>query len=109
MPRADGVISEYRIRLDGQAATSLVIGAPRDRARLTDGTWGGWSVERVVTTGWAAVMGRTMESVTCPGAVRMRGGVWARWLPLRQHGRFPTLGGARDVPPTVPSEGSPHA
>ncbi|GAB1333924.1 fibronectin type III domain-containing protein [Streptomyces sp. E-15] len=71
-PRADGVIAEYRIRLDGTTATSLVWGgAPppgrahhsfyigtaagerhrvRLRARLPDGTWGGWSAERTVTT-----------------------------------------------------------
>ena len=74
-PRADGVITEYRIRLDGQAATSLVYGAnaPRGKvsysfyvgrdagvthrvrigAKLPDGTWGGWSAERAVTTGAA--------------------------------------------------------
>ncbi|MGI5452145.1 fibronectin type III domain-containing protein [Streptomyces sp. CA-249302] len=72
-PRADGVIAEYQIRLDGQSATSLVYGgkAPRDRAsysfyvgrdagvthrvriraKLPDGTWGGFSAERTVTTG----------------------------------------------------------
>ncbi|MGW4569387.1 fibronectin type III domain-containing protein, partial [Streptomyces sp. NPDC004561] len=72
-PRADGMITEYLIGLDGTAATSLVWGgtpprgrahhsfyvgrAPgeehrvRLRARLPDGTWGGWSAERTVTTG----------------------------------------------------------
>ncbi|MGW5213557.1 fibronectin type III domain-containing protein [Streptomyces sp. NPDC004051] len=72
-PRVDGVITEYEVRLDGRAATSLVYGgdAPRDRAtysfyageeagvthrvriraRLPDGTWGGFSAERTVTTG----------------------------------------------------------
>ncbi|MEU7426124.1 fibronectin type III domain-containing protein [Streptomyces sp. NPDC040750] len=72
-PRTDGVVTEYQIRLDGTAATSLVWGgtppagrahygfyAGRDageehrvrlRARLPDGTWGGYSVERTVTTG----------------------------------------------------------
>ncbi|MCS0603814.1 fibronectin type III domain-containing protein [Streptomyces sp. LP11] len=72
-PRADGVITEYRIRLDGGTDTSLVWGGtpPRGRARysfyvgrdagerhrvrlrarLPDGTWGGWSAERAVTTG----------------------------------------------------------
>ncbi|MCI3279287.1 fibronectin type III domain-containing protein [Streptomyces cylindrosporus] len=72
-PRADGVIAEYQIRLDGQPATSLVYGgnAPRDRAtysfyvgreagethrvriraKLPDGTWGGFTAERTVTTG----------------------------------------------------------
>ncbi|MCX5243401.1 fibronectin type III domain-containing protein [Streptomyces prunicolor] len=72
-PRTDGVVTEYQIRLDGQPATSLVWGgtAPRDhakysfyaggdagvshrvrlRARLPDGTWGGFSAERTVTTG----------------------------------------------------------
>ncbi|MCW8376529.1 fibronectin type III domain-containing protein [Streptomyces justiciae] len=72
-PRADGVVTEYQIRLDGRPATSLVYGgtAPtgratysfyagreagavhrlRVRARLPDGTWGGWSPERSVTTG----------------------------------------------------------
>jgi len=75
-PRTDGVITEYQIHLDGQQATSLVWGgtAPRDRAtysfyvgreagvshrvrlraRLPDGTWGGFSAERTVTTGKAA-------------------------------------------------------
>ncbi|MFI8228709.1 fibronectin type III domain-containing protein [Streptomyces sp. NPDC085900] len=72
VPRTDGVVAEYQIRLDGQPATSLVYGgdAPRDRARysfyvgrdtgvthrarvrarLPDGTWGGFSAERSVTT-----------------------------------------------------------
>uniref|UniRef100_UPI002A81C3E2 fibronectin type III domain-containing protein n=1 Tax=Streptomyces sp. CRN 30 TaxID=3075613 RepID=UPI002A81C3E2 len=72
-PVTDGVITEYGIRLDGQPATSLVYGgdAPRGRAeysfyagrragvthrvrvraKLPDGTWGGWSEERTVTTG----------------------------------------------------------
>ncbi|WP_367325237.1 fibronectin type III domain-containing protein [Streptomyces sp. HUAS ZL42] len=71
-PQADGVITEYGLELDGRLATSLVWGgtAPqrratysfyvgreagiahrvRIRARLPDGTWGGWSVERTVTT-----------------------------------------------------------
>ncbi|WP_406450359.1 fibronectin type III domain-containing protein [Streptomyces sp. NBC_01622] len=74
-PRTDGVVTEYQINLDGQSATSLVWGgtAPRDRAtysfyvgrgagdshrvrlraRLPDGTWGGFSAERTVTTGEA--------------------------------------------------------
>ncbi|WP_208615809.1 fibronectin type III domain-containing protein [Streptomyces cellostaticus] len=72
-PRVDGVITEYQIQLDGAAATSLVWGGdpPRGwarysfyvgqdagaahrvrlRARLPDGTWGGFSAERTVTTG----------------------------------------------------------
>ncbi|WP_234376814.1 fibronectin type III domain-containing protein [Streptomyces sp. TP-A0356] len=72
-PEADGVITEYQIDLDGQPATSLVWGGevPRGtatysfyvgrdagithrvrlRARLPDGTWGGFSAERTVTTG----------------------------------------------------------
>ncbi|HZF88439.1 fibronectin type III domain-containing protein [Streptomyces sp.] len=72
-PRADGVITDYQIHLDGRAATSLVWGgtAPREkatysfylgredgvrhrvriRAKLPDGTWGGFSAERTVTTG----------------------------------------------------------
>ncbi|MFJ5533074.1 fibronectin type III domain-containing protein [Streptomyces sp. NPDC093261] len=72
-PVADGVITEYGIDLDGRPATSLVWGgsAPRStaaysfyvgreagvthrvriRARLPDGTWGGFSPERAVTTG----------------------------------------------------------
>lgn len=72
-PRTDGVITEYLIQLDGTAATSLVWGGTpppgranhtfyvgtgagekhrvRLRARLPDGTWGGWSVQRTVTTG----------------------------------------------------------
>ncbi|MER6348873.1 fibronectin type III domain-containing protein [Streptomyces sp. NPDC001595] len=72
-PRADGLITEYEIHLDGRVATSLVWGGsvPRDRAtysfylggedgvrhrvriraKLPDGTWGGFSAERTVTTG----------------------------------------------------------
>ncbi|MET9827839.1 fibronectin type III domain-containing protein [Streptomyces sp. NPDC006385] len=72
-PRTDGVVTEYEVRLDGRTATSLVYGgnAPRERAtysfylgresgvshrvrirgRLPDGTWGGFSAERTVTTG----------------------------------------------------------
>jgi chitodextrinase len=71
----DGVITEYQIQLDRKPATSLVWGgtAPRDmatysfyvgreagvtqrvriRAKLPDGTWGGFSAERTVTTGAA--------------------------------------------------------
>ncbi|MEV6027756.1 fibronectin type III domain-containing protein [Streptomyces sp. NPDC052036] len=72
-PPADGVITEYGIELDGRPATSLVWGGtpPRStaaysfyvgrqagvtyrvriRAKLPDGTWGGFSPERTVTTG----------------------------------------------------------
>ncbi|WP_171117209.1 MULTISPECIES: fibronectin type III domain-containing protein [Streptomyces] len=72
-PEVDGVITEYQVHLDGRPATSLVWGgtAPRGRAtysfyvgreagvshrvrlraRLPDGTWGGFSAERTVTTG----------------------------------------------------------
>ncbi|MFI1755167.1 fibronectin type III domain-containing protein [Streptomyces sp. NPDC020571] len=72
-PHAETPVTEYQIHLDGRAATSLVYGAdaPRDRAeysfyagreagvthrvkvraRLADGTWGGFSAERRVTTG----------------------------------------------------------
>ncbi|MFF1280349.1 fibronectin type III domain-containing protein [Streptomyces sp. NPDC058299] len=72
-PRTGGVVSEYQIQLDGAVATSLVWGGtpPRGRAhhsfytgtaageehrvrlraRLPDGTWGGYSAERTVTTG----------------------------------------------------------
>jgi chitodextrinase len=72
-PAADGVITEYQIHLDGRPATTLVWGgqAPggrathrfyvggeagdthrvRLRAKLPDGTWGGFSPERTVTTG----------------------------------------------------------
>ncbi|WP_435843993.1 fibronectin type III domain-containing protein [Streptomyces iakyrus] len=72
-PRVDGEISEYQIQLDGRPVTSLVYGGsvPRDRATysfyvgreagvthrvrvramLPDGTWGGLSAERAVTTG----------------------------------------------------------
>ncbi|MFJ4686788.1 fibronectin type III domain-containing protein [Streptomyces sp. NPDC091377] len=72
-PPVDGVISEYQIQVDGQPATSLVWGGdpPRGRAtytfyigekagethrvrirpKLPDGTWGGYSAERTVTTG----------------------------------------------------------
>ncbi|MFK4105949.1 fibronectin type III domain-containing protein [Streptomyces sp. NPDC019531] len=75
-PRADGVVTEYQVHLDGAAATSLVFGGTpprgrttysfylghetgeshrvRIRARLPDGTWGGLSAERRVTTGAAA-------------------------------------------------------
>ncbi|MEU5046487.1 fibronectin type III domain-containing protein [Streptomyces griseorubiginosus] len=75
-PRTDGVVTEYQVRLDGAAATSLVFGGTpphgrttysfylgreagehhrvRIRARLPDGTWGGLSAERAVTTGAAA-------------------------------------------------------
>ncbi|OIJ89872.1 hydrolase [Streptomyces sp. MUSC 14] len=71
-PATDGVITEYQIELDGRPATSLVWGGTpptgragysfyggtghgeehrvRLRARLPDGTWGGWSQERTVTT-----------------------------------------------------------
>lgn len=71
-PRADGVITEYEIQLDGRPATSLVWGGPvpsgrasysfyvgreagvsyrvRIRARLPDGTWGGFSAERTAVT-----------------------------------------------------------
>nr|WP_107463895.1 fibronectin type III domain-containing protein [Streptomyces sp. MA5143a] len=72
-PRADGVVTEYEIQLDGRPATTLVWGGnpPRGRAtysfyagreagvthrvriraKLPDGTWGGFSGERTVTTG----------------------------------------------------------
>ncbi|MDG5806025.1 fibronectin type III domain-containing protein [Streptomyces ossamyceticus] len=72
-PRADGAVTEYEIQLDGRPATTLVWGgAPprgraaysfyagreagmthrvRIRAKLPDGTWGGFSAERTVTTG----------------------------------------------------------
>ncbi|MER7837636.1 fibronectin type III domain-containing protein [Streptomyces sp. NPDC096040] len=72
-PRVDGVITEYQVRLDSGTTTSLVWGGTppkghstysfyvgrdhgvvhhaRLRARLPDGTWGGWSAERAVTTG----------------------------------------------------------
>jgi hypothetical protein len=72
-PRTDGVVTEYQIHLDGKPATSLVYGGKvpagratysfyagpekgvthrvRMRAKLPDGTWGGFSAERSVTTG----------------------------------------------------------
>ena len=72
-PHTDGVVTEYQVRLDGRTATTLVFGGtpPRERAtysfylgpesgvghrvrirgRLPDGTWGGFSAERTVTTG----------------------------------------------------------
>ncbi|MDH6553300.1 chitodextrinase [Streptomyces sp. SAI-208] len=75
-PRTDGVVTEYQVRLDGRPATSLVFGGTppsgratygfylgraagerhrvRIRARLPDGTWGGLSAERSVTTGATA-------------------------------------------------------
>ncbi|WP_371582812.1 fibronectin type III domain-containing protein [Streptomyces sp. NBC_01314] len=71
-PRVDGVITEYEIQLDRRRATSLVWGGTpprgraahsfyvgresgvsyrvRIRAKLPDGTWGGFSAERTVTT-----------------------------------------------------------
>ncbi|KUN63283.1 hydrolase [Streptomyces canus] len=74
-PETDGVVTEYQVHLDGRAATSLVFGGTpprgratysfylgreageshrvRIRARLPDGTWGGLSTERTVTTGTA--------------------------------------------------------
>ncbi|MFF0096406.1 fibronectin type III domain-containing protein [Streptomyces canus] len=74
-PGTDGVVTEYEVHLDGRAATSLVFGGTpprgratysfylgreageshrvRIRARLPDGTWGGLSAERTVTTGTA--------------------------------------------------------
>ncbi|MEV5355371.1 fibronectin type III domain-containing protein [Streptomyces sp. NPDC052693] len=72
-PRVDGVVTQYQVELDGRAATSLVFGGnpPRGRATysfyvgrdsgvthrvriramLPDGTWGGFSAKRTVTTG----------------------------------------------------------
>ncbi|WP_055702900.1 fibronectin type III domain-containing protein [Streptomyces silaceus] len=72
-PRTGGAVTEYQIQLDGRNVTSLVFGgtAPEDRAehsfyigreagerhririrpKLPDGTWGGYSPERTVTTG----------------------------------------------------------
>ncbi|MFE6165129.1 fibronectin type III domain-containing protein [Streptomyces sp. NPDC056486] len=72
-PHTGGAVAEYQIHLDGRTATSLVFGgtAPRQkathsfyvgkkrgdthrvklRAKLPDGTWGGYSAERTVTTG----------------------------------------------------------
>ncbi|MFC8131207.1 fibronectin type III domain-containing protein [Streptomyces sp. NPDC057302] len=72
-PHTGGAVAEYQIHLDGKTATSLVFGgtAPRKkathsfyvgkepgdthrvklRAKLPDGTWGGYSAERTVTTG----------------------------------------------------------
>ncbi|MFD7712881.1 fibronectin type III domain-containing protein [Streptomyces sp. NPDC059785] len=71
-PETDGVVTEYQIHLDGHPVTSLVWGdTPPDgtaaysfyvgresgvtyrvriRPRLPDGTWGGFSAERTVTT-----------------------------------------------------------
>lgn len=72
-PRTGGAVAEYQIHLDGRTATSLVFGGtapqkkathsfyvgkkPGDthrvklRAKLPDGSWGGYSPERTVTTG----------------------------------------------------------
>ncbi|MGW5735288.1 MULTISPECIES: fibronectin type III domain-containing protein [Streptomyces] len=72
-PDTGGAVAEYQIHLDGKNATSLVFGgtAPRKkathsfyvgkeagdahrvklRAKLPDGTWGGYSPERKVVTG----------------------------------------------------------
>ncbi|MDT0570055.1 fibronectin type III domain-containing protein [Streptomyces sp. DSM 3412] len=71
-PPVDGVVTEYEIQLDGRPATTLVWGGTpprgratyrfhvsleagvtyrvRIRAKLPDGTWGGFSAERTVTT-----------------------------------------------------------
>ncbi|MGW2488265.1 fibronectin type III domain-containing protein [Streptomyces sp. NPDC001606] len=71
-PRVDGVVTEYQVRLDDATATSLVWGGTpppgrahysfyagrtagqehrvRLRARLPDGTWGGWTAQRTVRT-----------------------------------------------------------
>ncbi|MFF9038558.1 fibronectin type III domain-containing protein [Streptomyces sp. NPDC014892] len=71
-PPVDGVVTEYEIQLDGRTATTLVWGGTpprgratyrfhvgretgvtyrvRIRAKLPDGTWGGFSAERTVTT-----------------------------------------------------------
>ncbi|ATL25833.1 fibronectin type III domain-containing protein [Streptomyces formicae] len=72
-PDTGGAVAEYQIQLDGRTVTSLVFGgtAPSDKAehsfyigekagerhrvrirpKLPDGTWGGYSPERTVTTG----------------------------------------------------------
>ncbi|MFD5183091.1 fibronectin type III domain-containing protein [Streptomyces sp. NPDC058372] len=71
-PRTGGEVTEYQIRLDGKQDTSLVWGGkvPEEakysffvgkeagvkhrvklRAKLPDGTWGGFSPERTVVTG----------------------------------------------------------
>ncbi|WP_107059077.1 fibronectin type III domain-containing protein [Streptomyces sp. NRRL B-1347] len=71
-PHTGGAVTEYQIHLDGESATSLVFGGTvpqgrmkhsfyvgkepgvthrvRLRAKLPDGTWGGYSAERTVTT-----------------------------------------------------------
>nr|WP_225987699.1 fibronectin type III domain-containing protein [Streptomyces spectabilis] len=71
-PHTGGAVTEYQIYLDGESATSLVFGGTvpqgrvkhsfyvskkpgvthrvRLRAKLPDGTWGGYSAERTVTT-----------------------------------------------------------
>ncbi|MEI5100863.1 fibronectin type III domain-containing protein [Streptomyces sp. PmtG] len=71
-PHTGGAVTEYQIRLDGRTTTSLVFGGtvPKGRskhsfyvgresgvthrvklrAKLPDGTWGGYSAERAVTT-----------------------------------------------------------
>ncbi|MFE0172866.1 fibronectin type III domain-containing protein [Streptomyces sp. NPDC059002] len=72
-PDTGGAVTEYQIQLDGRTATSLVFGgtAPRGKAehsfyigkksgerhririrpKLPDGTWGGYTPERTVSTG----------------------------------------------------------
>ncbi|MEU5311445.1 fibronectin type III domain-containing protein [Streptomyces sp. NPDC021562] len=72
-PQVGGVVTEYQVLLDAGTTTSLVWGGTppkgrsaysfcvgrergaghrvRLRARLPDGTWGGWSAVRSVTTG----------------------------------------------------------
>ncbi|MFD9903047.1 fibronectin type III domain-containing protein [Streptomyces sp. NPDC059063] len=71
-PHTGGAVTEYQIHLDGKSVTSLVFGGstPKDRmkhsfyvgrksgdthrvrlrAKLPDGTWGGYSAQRTVTT-----------------------------------------------------------
>ncbi|MET8944342.1 hypothetical protein ABZX30_12345 [Streptomyces sp. NPDC004542] len=97
-PRTDGVVTEYRIRLEGRPATSLVRDGsqPRTRAassycagrdagmvhrvrirtRLPDGTGGGYSAARTATTGGTGRAGRAQPRISpgcgspSPGRVR---------------------------------------
>ncbi|MGW2822359.1 fibronectin type III domain-containing protein [Streptomyces sp. NPDC001443] len=85
-PRTDGLVTEYQIQLDGRPATSLTWGGtpPRGRAtysfyvgreagtrhrvrlraRLPDGTWGGFSPELTVTTSTTSTASTTSTTST---------------------------------------------
>ncbi|MCE0448095.1 fibronectin type III domain-containing protein [Streptomyces tricolor] len=133
-PRTDGVITEYQIQLDGAAASSLVWGGtPPARPgppqllrghRRRGGTPGtaarrdaaGRHLGRLV----GAAVGDHGRLTGAPGPGAPVGGA-RHLIGSAPHARgpgaalaaveaartFPTLGGASDVPPTVPPEASP--